>query len=51
MANKKSGKTPMQKLTQNYETFIKGKELHDNGKVQFDKVIKKTTKPKGHGSK
>lgn len=49
MSKKKS--TPMEKLTRNYEKFIKGKENNENGKKQFDKSIKKAAKPKQHGSK
>lgn len=47
MAKKKKVKTPMEKLTENYEKFIKDKELNPNGKNLFDKAIKKTTKPRG----
>ena len=45
---KKKEQTPMEKLTQGYEKFIKGKELKENGKNQFDMTIKKaiTQKPK-----
>jgi hypothetical protein len=42
----KKEKTPMEKLTQGYEKFIKGKELSKNGKSVFDKVIKKASKPR-----
>jgi hypothetical protein len=44
--NKKQ--TPMEKLTAGYSKFIKGKELNNNGKELFDKVLKKvvTTKPR-----
>lgn len=41
----------MEKLTHGYEKFIKGRELKENGKEQFNKAIKKATKPKSHGSK
>ncbi len=44
-------KTPMEKLTQGYEKFIKGKELDQEGKKLFDKAIKKAAKPKQRGSK
>ena len=48
MATVKKEKTPMEKLTQNYEKFIKGKETNDNGKMLFEKAIKKSaTKPLG----
>lgn len=43
--------TPMEKLTQGYERFIKGKELSEGGKKNFDKAIKKATQPKQRGSK
>ncbi|MEO8172267.1 MAG: hypothetical protein ABI581_04255 [Sediminibacterium sp.] len=43
--------TPMQKLTQGYEKFIKGKETNSKGKELFDKAIKKAAKPKQRGSK
>lgn len=43
--------SPMDKLTQGYEKFIKGKELKENGKNQFDKAIKKTIPKKQRGSK
>ena len=39
-------KTPMEKLTQGYEKFIKGKKVNKVGKVAFDKVIKKASKPR-----
>ncbi len=39
--------TPMEKLTDGYEGFIKGKETKDNGKEAFDKAIKKAIKPHG----
>jgi hypothetical protein len=48
---KKKESTPMEKLTQGYEEFIKDKELNKDGKKQFDKVIKKVAKPKQRGSK
>jgi hypothetical protein len=38
--------TPMEKLTANYEEFISTKTIVSNGKVQFEKVIKKATKPR-----
>jgi hypothetical protein len=41
----------MDKLTQSYEKFIKGKELKEDGKDQFEKALKKVTKPKQRGSK
>jgi hypothetical protein len=43
--------SPMEKLTQGYEEFIKGKELNKNGKQLFDKTIKKAANPKPRGSK
>jgi hypothetical protein len=51
MKSKKGKQTPMEKLTQNYEEFIKRKELKEDGKEQFDKTMKKATKPKQRGSK
>lgn len=39
-------KTPMEKLTQGYEKFIKGKEQNQEGKTVFDKTIKKAVKPR-----
>lgn len=36
----------MEKLTQGYDKFIKGKETNKNGKVLFDKAIKKAVKAK-----
>ena len=44
--SKKKKQTPMEKLTQGYEKFIKGKELKEDGKKQFDKSIKKATNSK-----
>ena len=51
MSKRKQAQTPMEKLTENYERFIKGKEVVKNSKERFDKVIKKATKPKQRGSK
>jgi hypothetical protein len=48
---RKKTKTPMEKLTEGYEDFIKGRELNKDGKKRFDKVLKKATKPKQRGSK
>ncbi|MEO6670535.1 MAG: hypothetical protein ABIN36_13715 [Ferruginibacter sp.] len=42
----KKAQTPMEKLTQGYEKFIKGKKVNNNGKDLFDKVLKKATKKK-----
>jgi hypothetical protein len=39
-------KTPMEKLTSGYEKFIKGKEVNKNGKVAFNKALKKAAKPR-----
>ena len=50
MPKKKKTSTPMEELTKNYEKFIKGKELTDNGKEVFEKVVKKIVKKK-HDSK
>ena len=41
----------MEKLTQGYEKFIKGKEVNNNGKALFEKTIKKATTTKQRGSK
>ena len=41
----------MEKLTQGYEKFIKGKEVNNNGKALFEKAIKKATTTKQRGSK
>ncbi len=46
MPNKKKEKTPMDKLTENYEEFIKGKELNPKGKKLFEKALKKSIKPR-----
>lgn len=46
MKSKKKAIT-MDELTKNYEHFIKGKEVNKNGKMQFDKTIKKATKQRG----
>jgi len=42
----KKEQTPMEKLTQNYEKFMKNKEVNENGKELFDKTIKKATTTK-----
>ena len=42
---KKKNKS-MNEVSKSYETFIKGKELNSNGAELFNKVIKKTVKPK-----
>jgi len=39
-------KTPMEKLTQGYEAFIKGKKINAKGKKLFDRAIKKASKPR-----
>ena len=39
-------KTPMEKLTKGYEKFIKGKELNKDSKQQFEKTLKKASKPR-----
>ena len=41
----------MEKLTQEYKKFIKGKELENNGKHLFDNTIKKAANSKQRGSK
>lgn len=47
-SKKKERLTPAQ-LDANYNKFMKGHELNNNGKEQFEKVLKKASKP--HGSK
>ena len=47
----KKVKKTMDKLTEGYEEFIKGKETKDNGKALFQKAIKKAAKPTKRGSK
>jgi hypothetical protein len=42
----RNAQTPMEKLTQGYEKFIKGQGLNKDGKDQFDKAIKKAATPK-----
>jgi len=49
--NKHNEQTQMEKLTQGYEKFIKGKETTNNGKAIFEKVVKKAATPKPRGSK
>lgn len=52
MASKKKNQTPMEKLTQGYEKFIKGKELNQDGLKGFEKTLKKAVKiKKQRGSK
>jgi hypothetical protein len=48
---KKTKQTPMEKLTQGYEKFIKGQELKQGGKKLFEKVLKKASTIKQRGSK
>lgn len=50
MKSKKKNIT-MEQLTQGYDSFIKGRELKENGKKTFEKTIKKATKPKPRGLK
>ena len=38
--------TPMEKLTQGYEQFVKGKKVNADGKKLFAKTIKKASKPR-----
>ena len=44
---KKKKDISMDKVTDCYETFIKGKQVNNNGKEQFDKAINKSTKQRG----
>lgn len=43
--------TQMEKLTQGYEKFIKGKKTNKDGKSIFNNAVKKATKIKQRGSK
>lgn len=45
MSTKKT-KTQMDKLTQGYEKFIKGKEAKEISQGDFEKALKKVSKPK-----
>lgn len=47
MATTRREKTPMEKLTQGYEKFIKGKETINDGKKLFERALKKATKQRG----
>lgn len=52
MAKKK--RLTVEELGKRYETFIKGKEVNDNGKELFEKALKNTLPKepkKPHGSK
>jgi hypothetical protein len=51
MAKSFKNKTPMEKLTQGYEKFIKDKEIKENSRELFNKVMKKATIVKQRGSK
>lgn len=46
MSKTKKEKTPMEKLTAGYSKLIKGKQLNNNNKELFDKVLKKAVKPR-----
>jgi hypothetical protein len=48
---KDSKATPMEELTKGYEDFIKRQALKQDGKQQFEKAIKKASKPKPRSSK
>jgi hypothetical protein len=50
-SKKKKSQTPMDKLTKNYNKFIKGKEFNEDGKSEFEKGLKNVSKPKPHDSK
>lgn len=50
-SKKKKEQTPMEKLTRNYEKFMKDKEINPDGKELFDKTLKNAAKPKPRGSK
>lgn len=45
-AKNKKEPIPMDRLTAGYEKFIKGKEINNNGRIAFDKAIKKASKPR-----
>jgi|GEM_PF-4739128 len=47
MAKSKKYKTPMEKLTQDYEKFIEDKKTNPKGKSLFNKSLKKATKQRG----
>jgi len=49
-AKKNTPKT-MDEVSKGYEKFIQGKELNDNGRELFEKILKKAVKSKQHGSK
>ena len=44
-------KSPMEKLTEGYEDFIKGKKVNKAAKKLFNRAIKKAATPKPRGSK
>jgi hypothetical protein len=46
MAKKDKTKTPMDKLTEGYENFIKGKETNPKGAELFGKVLERAAKGK-----
>lgn len=37
----------MERLTQNYEKFMEGKESNTKGEELFNKTLKKASKPRG----
>ncbi len=45
--SKKKEKTPMEKLTEGYEKFIKDKKTDKGGKQAFEKALKEATKQRG----
>lgn len=45
--SKKKDKTPMEKLTEGYEKFIKGKKTKKEGKQAFEKALKEAIKQYG----
>lgn len=51
MKSKKKKQISMEKLTQGYDNFIKGKKQNHEGKTAFDKALKKAAKPKQRESK
>ena len=51
MAKKTKEQTPMEKLTQGYEKFIKGKKTNKKGKDLFNKALKKSMVTKQRSAK
>ena len=47
MKQKKNKKLTMERLTNGYEQFMRGKNVNNNGKKIFEKTIKRAIKPRG----